>query len=76
MEKVAVQRAVDAAGGQAGLARAVGVSQPSVWHWLRKSHRVPAEYVIPVEAATGVSRHELRPDIYPVEAEPTSQAAA
>ena len=67
----ALKRAVDAAGGQASLARAVGVSQPSVWHWLNKSGRLPAEYVIPTEAATGVSRHELRPDLYPAE-----QAAA
>lgn len=29
---------------------------------------MPAEYVLRTEAATGVSRHYLRPDIYPVEA--------
>jgi DNA-binding transcriptional regulator YdaS (Cro superfamily) len=27
--------------------------------------RVPAERVLAIEAATGVPRHELRPDIYP-----------
>lgn len=31
------------------------------------SRRVPAEFVLKVEALTGVSRHELRPDIYPIE---------
>jgi hypothetical protein len=31
----------------------------------RKS--LPAEHVLAVEAATGISRHELRPDIYPVQ---------
>jgi DNA-binding transcriptional regulator YdaS (Cro superfamily) len=29
--------------------------------------RVPAERVLPVEAATGIPRHELRPDLYPVQ---------
>src|SRR5258706_5579390 len=54
-------------GGQAQLARILGVSQPNVWHWLHKSERVPAEYVLKIEQATGgkVSRHDLRPDIYP-----------
>jgi DNA-binding transcriptional regulator YdaS (Cro superfamily) len=39
-----------------------------------------AEMVLKVEAATGISRHELRPDIYPieppaaVEADPASRA--
>lgn len=56
-----------AAGSQSALARALGVSQPTVWHWLNVSHRVPAEKVLLAEKLYGVSRHELRPDIYPVE---------
>lgn len=44
-----------------------GVTQTAVWKWLQSSKRLPAEYVLRVEAATGVSRHHLRPDIYPVE---------
>lgn len=63
----ALATAVDLVGGQAQLARLLGVSQPNVWHWLHKSERVPAEYVLKIEHATGgkVSRHELRPDLYP-----------
>lgn len=34
---------------------------------MQSSKRVPAEYVLKIEAATGVSRHDLRPDIYPRE---------
>ena len=34
---------------------------------MQNSKRVPAEYVLRIEAATGVSRHDLRPDIYPRE---------
>lgn len=63
-----LQRAVSIAGGQTALATVLGVRQPHVWNWLNRSGGVvPPEYVIPIERATGVSRHELRPDIYPIE---------
>ena len=62
----ALKRAIEKAGGQSALARACGVKQGHVWHWLNKSLRVPAEHVLAVEAATGgsVTRHDLRPDIF------------
>jgi DNA-binding transcriptional regulator YdaS (Cro superfamily) len=63
----ALEQAAEVAGGQSGLARICGVTQPSVWKWLQSSKRLPAEYVLRVEAATGISRHYLRPDIYPLE---------
>jgi len=65
-EILALRRAVEKVGGQSALARACGVKQGHVWHWLNKSLRVPAEHVLAVEAATGsaVSRQELRPDIF------------
>ena len=63
----ALSDAVERAGSQSALARICGVSQTSVWKWLQSSKRIPAEYVLRVEAATGISRHHLRPDIYPVE---------
>jgi len=69
----ALDRAVVAAGGQSALARAIGVQQAHVWYWLKKrGGKVPAEQVLPIEAATGVPRHELRPDLYPT---PDSAAA-
>src|SRR5438132_13021790 len=55
-----LDRAIDAAGGVAQLARKIGISQPSVSNW----SKVPAQRVIAVEAATGVSRGELRPDLF------------
>ena len=61
----ALARAVELLGSQAALGRVVGVSQPAVWRWLDKKQSLPAEYVLAVEAATGVSKHDLRPDIYP-----------
>jgi TorA maturation chaperone TorD/DNA-binding transcriptional regulator YdaS (Cro superfamily) len=53
-------RAIEKAGGVAELARKIGIAQPSVSNW----NRVPAQRVIAVEAATGVSRRQLRPDLY------------
>lgn len=52
--------AIRAAGGISELARRLGISQPSVSNW----ERVPAERVLSVEAATGISRGVLRPDLF------------
>lgn len=73
MSTAALERAIAEAGGQSALARKVGRKQGHVWHWLHKSKQVPAELVIPIERATDgkVTRHELRPDLYPAdEAQP------
>lgn len=58
---------IERAGSQAALARIAGVSSTAVWKWVQIAARVPAEFVLRIEAATGVSRHVIRPDIYPVE---------
>jgi TorA maturation chaperone TorD len=55
-----LSEAIRAAGGITELARRIGISQPSVSNW----SRVPAERVLSVEAATGVARTALRPDLY------------
>lgn len=61
----ALNAVVEKLGSQATLARIAGVSTTAVWKWLQSSKRLPAEHVLTVEAATGISRHDLRPDIYP-----------
>lgn len=63
----ALQTAIDRFGGQSALARHIGVSQQSVSKWVRRRKPLPPEHVIAVETATGISRHDLRPDIYPRE---------
>ncbi len=68
MRDPALDRAIGAAGGVRALARSVGVSQPAISSW----KRVPADRVLSVEALTGVSRSELRPDLYPL-ASPTHE---
>jgi DNA-binding transcriptional regulator YdaS (Cro superfamily) len=61
----ALRRAIEAAGGQSALASAIGVRQSYIWYWLHKSeYGVPAERVLEIEQATGVARHELRPDLF------------
>ncbi|MEZ0495160.1 transcriptional regulator [Sphingomonas sp. IW22] len=60
-------RAVRTSGSQSAFARLIGVSQPAVHLWLKEGRILPAEHVLTVESATGVSRHDLRPDIYPPE---------
>ena len=61
----ALTQLLEFAGSQSALARSLGVAQPTVWKWLQSSKRLPAEYVLKAEALYGVSRHDLRPDIYP-----------
>lgn len=65
----ALARAIECIGGQAALARCLGKKQAHVWGWLFRSGRVPATMAIPIEKATGgkITRHDLRPDIYPRE---------
>ena len=77
-DKSALLRAKKAAGGNSGLGRLLGISSQAVSQW----ERIPADRVLDVERATGVSRHELRPDIYqgpasnrPYEGRPSIQPA-
>jgi TorA maturation chaperone TorD len=60
MRDQGLQHAIDAAGGVSELARRLGISQPSVSNW----QRIPAERVLSVEAATGIARALLRPDLF------------
>lgn len=60
--------AAEIAGGQTGLAKICGCSQPAVWKMLRQSKQLSTEFVLIVERETGVPKYYLRPDIYPVPA--------
>jgi DNA-binding transcriptional regulator YdaS (Cro superfamily) len=72
----AVKKAVSIMGSQGALARLCGVAQPSVFKWIRKGKALPAEHVLKVEAATGIPKEDLRPDLYPRDAAvPTGVAA-
>jgi DNA-binding transcriptional regulator YdaS (Cro superfamily) len=70
--KAALETAKSKVGGASGLARALGdITPQAVSQW----KRVPSERVIDVERLTGVSRQELRPDLYPPEQGSNHQAA-
>jgi len=58
-----LEKAIEQAGGLRELGRKLGISHQAIHQWVR----VPAERVLTVERITGVSRHALRPDIYPRE---------
>ena len=76
MDMTALDRAVQSAGSQQALAQLLGIKPPSVSGWYDRK-RVPAERCIAIEHATGVSRHQLRPDVFgPDPTEPTSETAA
>ncbi len=57
------------------MARLCSVSHTAVWKWVNEKRSLPAEQVLKVEAETGISRHDLRPDLYPRE-EPPAQPSA
>lgn len=58
----ALQKAIDAAGGTSNLAKKLGITRQAVEQW----QTVPPKQVLAVEKLTGVSRYDLRPDIYGV----------
>ena len=82
MDNSPLEAAVAAVGGQSALARLLSteektVRQGHVWAWIHRERRVPAEHVLAIEAATGVSRHLLRPDVFgPPAANDDQQEAA
>lgn len=47
--------------GASAIARELGITPQAVGQW----ERVPAGRVLEVERVTGVSRSDLRPDLYP-----------
>ena len=59
----ALDLAVKNVGGQAKFARLIGVTAQAVSQW----DEVPPLRVLAVERVSGVSRTELRPDLYPLE---------
>lgn len=62
----ALQRCVEIAGSQSEFERQTGAKQQKVSYWLKNRRLLPGEYVLAAEKAFGVSRHHLRPDIYPL----------
>jgi DNA-binding transcriptional regulator YdaS (Cro superfamily) len=62
-----VAAAARCVGGVTRLAEILGIKRPALYQWTR----VPAERVASIEEATEgkVTRHQLRPDLYPADRE-------
>jgi len=58
-----IDTAVAKAGNNSALARSLGISHTAVRKW-RLLGRPPAERVLDIERITGISRYELRPDVF------------
>ena len=57
-----VDVAAKAVGGRSRLAEKLKLTRQAISKW--RSSRIPAERVIEVERASGISRQILRPDLY------------
>ena len=59
-EHTPLQRAIAAVGSASELARQLGIKPSAVAQW----DEVPPKRVLDVERLSGISRYELRPDIF------------
>lgn len=62
----ALKRAAANVRGWANLADLLHLRGPTVYAWKRS----PAHHVLAIERVSGVTRYELRPDLYPMESAP------
>jgi len=61
-----LEKAISAVGGKRRLAIALGIKPPSLSRWIHKYQgRVPSNRVIDIYLLTGITPHELRPDLHP-----------
>ena len=68
-----LSHAIKSVGASGDLAAQIGISPQALSQW----KRVPPLRVLDVERVTGISRHDLRPDLYPRDHAPTpAQEAA
>lgn len=56
-----VEVAAKKVGGLAELGRLMGISRNAFYRW----REVPPKRVLQLEKISGISRHEMRPDLYP-----------
>lgn len=60
----AFAEAVESVGGQGATGRLVGVTQGAIWQRLKAKKPAAVGWVLKLEAATGIPKEQLRPDIY------------
>lgn len=63
---MSLQKAIKSAGSARELASRLGISPNAISQWKGKlKGNVPPDRVLPVFHVTGITPHELRPDLYP-----------
>jgi DNA-binding transcriptional regulator YdaS (Cro superfamily) len=67
MHRPALVEAINIAGSQAKLAKAIGKQQGHVWFWLKEAKKISPSIAIKIEQATDgkVSRARLCPELSP-----------
>lgn len=62
----ALDKAIHNAGSATKLAEMLGISSMAISHWKRRyTGVIPSIHILPIYHSTGVTPHELRPDLYP-----------
>lgn len=64
MNTTPIQQAVQAAGSQSALASAVDAAPQFVSQWATGRRPVPPKFALAIEEKFGISRHDLRPDVF------------
>ncbi|RUV65201.1 MAG: helix-turn-helix domain-containing protein [Mesorhizobium sp.] len=72
--RAALSSACTAVGGEAKLAELIGKTRSHVTTWKYRG-MIPADQVIPIEQASGVSRHVMRPDVFGPAPDQSEEAA-
>lgn len=69
---MSLKKALRAVGGPSKLAARLGITAQAVCQW----KKVPPGRVLAIERVSGVSRSDLRPDLYPPEAPSPNRVSA
>jgi DNA-binding transcriptional regulator YdaS (Cro superfamily) len=59
-----LRKAIKDAGSQAKLAARIGCGQQTLSDLLNGKRRMSGDMAVLIEAGTGISRHQLRPDLF------------
>ena len=62
--RATILKAIEAIGGQKSLAQSLNIHPSLVNQWVCNRRPVAAHHVLSIERITGVSRHDLRPDVF------------
>lgn len=71
MTETALQTAIAKAGGPVALGKVLGISSQAIAQW----RRAPASRVLQIEEVSGISRHDLRPDVFGPAPTPIAESA-